>query len=260
MKNYTIATLGLALILTLSSVASAATQGVYGEAGGSAEASVGVSGMVNSSLGTEVKGVVNALVGAKATTSGSADSSGSTSGSANAGTTNALEVVVVTRADVDAGTAGTVSVSPASVSSGADLSGFVAAQIAADENVSEVKASANNISVTYKQQAKLFGLIPVTVNATATVRADGSVDVRYPWYAFLMTTNENDLEATIESRVEALVSANVTGEADADLALTFSAQAMLINEVRSVMEQELTADVAADAEVAVEGGGVVEVK
>ena len=258
MKNY--ASTGLILALVLSFSMPAEAQSVYGEADGSAETSVGVSGAVNSSFGAEVKGVVNALVGAEAATSGSVDASGSADGSANADASNTLEVIVVTRADIDAETAGAVSISPSSVSSDADLSGFVAAQIAADENVSEVKASSNNVSVTYEQQAKLFGIIPVTVNATATVRADGSVDVRYPWYAFIMVTNESALETEIENRVEATLSANATGEASARATLTAQAQAVLVNEVRSAMEQSLAADVAADAEVAVEGGSVVEVK
>ena len=260
MKNY--ASTGLILALVLSFSMPAEAQSAYGEADGSAETSVGVSGAVNSSFGAEVKGVVDALIGAKATTSGSVDASGSADDSANAGDSNTLEVIVVTRADVDADTAGSASISPASVSSGADLPEFVAAQIAADENISEVKASANNVSVTYEQQAKLFGLIPVTVNATATVRADGSVDVRYPWYAFLMVTNESALEAAIESRVGAVLSggASAAAEGSAGATLTASAQAVLINEVRSAMAQSLAADVAADAEVAIEGGGVVEVK
>ena len=258
MKNYASAGLILALVLSFSVPAEA--QSVYGEADGSTETSVGVSGVVNSSFGAEVKGVVDALIGTKATTSGSADFSGGADGSANAGASNTLEVVVVTRADIDVETAGSASISPSSVSSDADLPEFVAAQIAADENVSEVKASANNVSVTYEQQAKLFGFIPVTVDVTATVRADGSVDVRYPWYAFLMVTNESALETVIENRVEAIVSANATGKASAGATLTAQAQAVLVNEVRSVMAQSLAADVAADAEVTVEGGGVVEVK
>lgn len=257
MKKYTIT--GLVLALMFSTVAPAAAESVYGSAESSAETSAGVSAVVNSGLGTGVKGVVNALIGAGATSSGSSDASVGTSGVGDR-ETGALEVVVVTRADVDAGTATAVSVSPASVRSGADLSGFVAAQIAADKNVSGVESSSDNVSVTYKQRAKLFGLIPVTVNATATVLADGSVDVQYPWYAFLMATNEGELEAAIEGRVESVLSTGAGAEGDAGLELSSSAQATLISEVRSVMEQGLMADVAADAAVAAEGSGAVEIK
>src|SRR3989344_5691018 len=133
MNNY--ASLGLIFALVLSFSMPAEAQSAYGEAGGSADTSVGVSGAVNSSFGAEVKGVVDALVGAKATTSGSVDASGSADGSANAGDSNTLEVIVVTRADIDVDTAGSASISPSAVSSDADLSGFVAAQIAADENI-----------------------------------------------------------------------------------------------------------------------------
>ncbi len=261
MKNYT--TFALVLALTLPSAAFAAAQGVYGKVEGSAETSADVSGAVNSGLGTEVKGVVNARIGAEATTSGSPDTSEDTSSAPGVGT-RAIGGIVVTRADVDAGATAAINVSPASVYSDADLSGFVAAQITADKNVAEIEASSDNVSVTYKQKAKLFGLIPVTVNATAIVLADGSVDVQYPWYAFLMVTNEGSLEAAIEDRVGAIVSANAVAnavaEVGASLELSSSAQAMLISEVRSIMDQELAADIAADAAVAAKGGGVVEVE
>ena len=131
-------------------------------------------------------------------------------------------------------------------------------EIRGDENVSKVEASADNVSVAYKQRAWLFGVVPVMVKALATVRADGSVDVQYPWYAFLMITNEADLEAQVASRVGALVSLGSDAEAEAVVGFTASAQAQIVDEVRSVMESQLAADLNAEAAVDAAVGANIE--
>lgn len=211
-----------ALVVTVLSImlpASVYAASISNDTEGSAD--VGVSGTVNANLGA----------------SGEAD--------VVLGIPGAIEVVV-TRSDVEGEGAVSASASPESVSVDTDVSGFVAAQVASDENVSKIESSAHRISVTYPQKARLFGFIPVTVDATATVLADGTVNVRYPWYAFLMVTNQTALESEIESRVTSLNSLSVrsvSAEADAELELAASVQAKLIDEVRTVMESTLTADV-----------------
>lgn len=229
MKNAIIA---LVLSIMLPAGAYAVSVSTYGDS--SAETNVGVSGSVN----------VN--VGAGATTSAGSDTSAETRASETTSADVVVEVperatvIVITRSDVEASGEISASVSPASVGSEADLSGFVAAQIVADENLSKVESSSSRVSVTYPQKAMLFGFIPVTVKATATVEADGTVDVQYPWYAFLMVTNETALEVGIEAEVPSLSSATVDATISADL--TAQAQAELIDEVRAVMEAQLALD------------------
>ncbi|MBI4079893.1 hypothetical protein HY414_01515 [Candidatus Kaiserbacteria bacterium] len=202
------------------------------------DVSVGSGGSAN--VGVGVPGSADVQVGAKSTTS--ADTNTSAESTAVVETVVSIpagaEVIVITRSDVEAGGTVEASAAPSSVQAESDLSGFVAAQIMADVNVSKVETSRDRISVTYPQKAKLLGFIPVTVQATAMVEADGSVDVQYPWYAFLMVTNEADLEAEIASRIVA----KATLETSATAELTANAQAELIDEVRAVMQNELAVD------------------
>lgn len=132
----------------------------------------------------------------------------------------------------------------------ADLSGFVATEISADENISKIETSSKNVSVTYNQPAKLFGIIPVTVKATATVSAEGKVDVTYPWFAFMLTTNEANLEASIRNRIGVTASVVSAATADADTGFAAATQAEIISEVRAAMEANLTADASANSSAA----------
>ncbi len=268
-----------------------------------------VGGIVDTGLGARVKGVVNAIIGGPASSSnsgggssggsagsntGSASGSGSTQGSATVSGTSGADIVtiVITRADVDGGATVSVSASPANVRTNADLGGFIAAQVQADKNVSQVEASADNVAVTYKQNAKLFGFIPITIDATATVDAGGNVNIKYPWYAFLASTNSAELEAKIQDRVDAVLGANVSGNASAQgtlaanagkngvvsgnasatgtaqananaeavAKLTAEAQAKLVAEIKAVMESELAADAEANVNAAANAGGNVNVQ
>lgn len=186
----------------------------------------------------------------------SAEADASVGGNEDGTTTNEVvigagdvEVVVITRADIDSDAEVSASASPSTVSTDADISGYVAAQMAADSNVSKMESSRSRVTVTYPQKAMLFSVVPVTVQATATVLADGTVDVRYPWFAFLMVTNEADLESEIESRVSTLPSSSLTATMDASLELSARAQAELIDTVRVAMESELSAATAVAASI-----------
>ncbi|KKW44028.1 MAG: hypothetical protein UY94_C0037G0004 [Parcubacteria group bacterium GW2011_GWA2_56_21] len=312
-------TIGLALPVAAQSVygtVDAGTQVTVGSGGTNVSGDTSVSGsgsvdgIVDTNLGADVKGVVNAIIGGSASSSNSgsgstgsgsagASGNGSTQGSVTVsgqgGVDADLGIIVITRADVDGDAAVSGSVSPADVSTDAELSSFIAAQVQADKNVSQVEASADNVAVTYKQNAKLFGFIPITVDATATVDAGGKVNVKYPWYAFLASTNKADLKAKIQSRVDAVLdgsmgadvagnagltgnananvgNTNVSGNAAADASanaeasanvvakLTAEAQAKLIAEIKAVMESELAADANASANAAANAGGNVNVR
>jgi len=244
MKIYATA---LAILTVLSGSTAFAQTSAQGSAG------AGLSGIVDSEISTQVKNVVETLIGVDATTSVSggatvnATNGTNTNASAdtNADATAGISVITISRADVEGGNTETSVIAASSVRTQADLSGYVAAQIVADENISEVEASAQDVSVTYAQRAKLFGFVPVHVEATATVMADGSVDVSYPWYAFLMTTNEAELEASLHESVEG--SAALAATADASVGFDSQAQAELVNEIRTTMEAELEAALAAEA-------------
>ena len=262
-----------ALVLSFGIALPVSALDAYGNVDSATEGSVNVgTGNTNADVGVDV------TVGSQTSGSGTSGS-GSVEGSTNVDTSVqtsgninvAGDTVVITRADIKADTVTTSSVAPASVKTNADLSGYVAAQMKADENISAVESASDSVAVTYKQKAKLFGFIPVKVNATATVDAAGNVTVRYPWYAFLMATNKADLEARLQDRVDAVFAANVAMNTDAsasanaaaDVAadvnataeasgeLTAAQQALIVQEIRGAMQAELEAavDASADARV-----------
>lgn len=192
-------------------------------------AALNVDGTVNSAtqgmvqVGNEANADVSAQadadvdIGAGSETSGTtSDADARASGSANANAGVSIQPLVITRADVDAGTVEATISSPSAVATRAQLSGYAAAEMKADSNIASIEAASDNVAVTYTQKAKLLGFIPVMVNATATVDAAGNVEVSYPWYAFLMVTNKADLEARIQDGVNAELGANGTLNAGAD--------------------------------------------
>jgi len=188
-----------------------------------------------------------------AQSSSSADASVTTE--ANAGVT--IQPLIITRGDVDAGRVEATVLSPSAVKTRAELSGYAAAEMKADSNIASIEAASDNVAVTYKQSAKLFGFIPVTIDATATVDANGNVEVSYPWYAFLMVTNKADLEARIQNQVSANVdldaSANVeanagaSASAEAAAQLSAEAQARIVAAVKAAMQAQLEAQLNASA-------------
>ncbi|PIR83630.1 hypothetical protein COU18_03025 [Candidatus Kaiserbacteria bacterium CG10_big_fil_rev_8_21_14_0_10_51_14] len=242
-----------AVVLSLGFVlpVSALTVDTSGSVQGSGLGSVGATG-----AGVDI----NVDVGVGATTSGGGSQDGTTSTSGNASSNvngNAsvdANALLITRVDIDTGTVKATSAAPASVETRADLSGYVAAQMQSDANIASVETASDNVAVTYKQYARLFGFIPVTLDATATVQADGSVKVSYPWYAFLAVTNKADLETKLEQRVDAALSANAQLEASANASaevtgsLSASEQAQVVQAVKTVMQAELDAALEARAD------------
>jgi len=244
--------LGFALpaaALNVDGTVNTATQGTVSVGGAGADATVDANVGVDVGVGGQTSG----------TTSGDAQGSGSADASAtmqaNAGVT--VQPLIITRGDVDAGRVGATISSPSAVKTRAELSGYAAAEMKADSNIASIEAASDNVAVTYKQHAKLFGFIPVTIDATATVDASGNVEVSYPWYAFLMTTNKADLEARIQSQVSADINldASANAEANADASATAEAvaelsagtQAKVVAAVKAAMQAQLEAELNASA-------------
>ena len=267
-------------------------------------AALNVDGSVNSATegtvnvgGAGANGTAQANIGVGVDVGADADSSGTTSGSGTAGSGSAdasatieanagvsIQPLIITRAHIDSGAVAATVSSPSGVKTQADLSGYIAAEMKADKNISSVEAASGEVVVTYKQPAKLFGFIPVTIAATATVDASGNVEVSYPWYAFLMVTNKSDLEARIQDSVsaelganaaqsasvgqdgivsgnasatgtaQANANANANATAEATAQLTAEAQAKVVAAVKAAMQAELNADLNASV------GGTVSVQ
>lgn len=159
-------------------------------------------------------------------------------------TSAATEANITT--DVSAQTGSTIELDinlPTNVSSEADVKTYSDALIKSDTNVSSVDSSADEVSVSYKERLHVFGFIPVWGTVKSTVRADGTVEVRYPWYSFLSSTSRAEVESRVQNSVDvALKDRTETGS-------SFSArtQAGLIAAMRAALKTSYEADVAAEA-------------
>ena len=132
-----------------------------------------------------------------------------------------------------------------------DLSAYVESQMSADTNLKNVTHTDSSVTVAYKQPAKLFGLIPSSLTATTEIKADGTVTVSYPWYAFLYskTVTSTDLETSISSTVSGLLVAEtiITPEAKAEIVsrIQTTLAGSFTTKTNTTVETETTSDTSA---------------
>ena len=155
--------------------------------------------------------------------------------------------LMIVRADVQSGSVAATSVNPASVSSRANLSGYIAAQMKQDKKISAVESASEKVSVTYKQPAKLFGVFRITLNTRVEVDRGGNVKISYPWYAFLTDANKTGVETALQSAFDASFPVNRYAEYGAVFNAT--AQAQVIDEVVHVLSGQLSTDASVNADV-----------
>lgn len=264
--------------------------------GVSGSGSVEVSGNINSSsssddsvgIGASIKAMLSALIDGSTNNNADDAANGSTrSADGNStglfgigGTVSSeLETVLLTRDDVEKGNFVVSTTNAAAVNNAAEMRSYISAEMNEDANLESVEVADDAVEVTYKQKARLFTLIPVTVKATAIVRTDGDVKVSYPWYSFLMSTDKAELETKIQKRVSGLVDAmaDVSAALDASASVsagengastnvnaemaarvTSRAQAMIVSEVKAAMAESLAeAEAATDVRAGVSADATV---
>ena len=89
------------------------------------------------------------------------------------------------------------------VRSAASLESYASATVRADERLESIEVADGRMDMTYRKEAKFLWLIPVSMTVDVSVSENGEVAVRYPWYAFLMQTDERraDLEARLAAEI-----------------------------------------------------------
>jgi len=207
---------------------------------------LGTDASVRANVGSNSVGV-----GAEATTTATTSHNPAASGNgadveAEIGTNALVQggVLRMTRAEISARSESATSVrvdAPSSVQTEADLAAYATALLRSDENVGGVEASQEAVSLWYKARARLFGFIPIFVQAKGTVRTGGEASVDYPWYAFLATKNEALLRSDVEAAAQ--VAASARTEFDA------ATQANLIQALHVAMRSNLQAELAAEGAV-----------
>lgn len=166
------------------------------------------------------------------------------------------------RANENSAVASQATIDPATITTKGQLNAYAKALAAADENVEGVEIDKEKVELNYRQKAKFLGFIPVSIRTDVTVNADGSVNVSYPWYSFLMAKNRAEVESSVEARVTTIILAGggVSGGAEAAAEFSAETQARVLKTVREILRAnlELEAETNIDAEAEATAGGTVE--
>jgi len=110
-----------------------------------------------------------------------------------------------------------------SVRTSASLESYAAATVRSDERLKSLEMTENGMEMVYRKAAKFLWIFPASLTARVTVDQQGDVEVRYPWYAFLMSTDESKaaLEAEIRDEVNA-IDDSIEAAGDAEVTVTAS--------------------------------------
>lgn len=184
------------------------------------------------------------------TTNVDANFEANVSGSANeTAASTSVASVVITRSDIAQNEQAVTHMSSASVTNDASLSLFARNVVAENEDVEKVSVNDDAVTLWYRQDAKLFGIIPIGLRTEVTADATGDVAITYPWYHFLVTTKDDVDEGTVEARVQAAIS----GQANAQGSVQIHAatlRARILEALESVFHTSVQASANAHADAA----------
>jgi hypothetical protein len=160
-------------------------------------------------------------------------------GGAGSGTSDTGSVMVsIMPTDVDSMTVvNTTTLDAAAVATSADLNAYAKATTASDKNVRKIESSSSSVSLGYFERAHLFGFIPVTVTVVGNVAADGTVSVTYPWYSFLLSTDRDAIQTSLQNRVQAEMTTMMIAPSSST-PFTAVDQAHLLADIRTVLKTE----------------------
>jgi len=103
------------------------------------------------------------------------------------------------------------------VRSEASLESYAATAVRDTDRIESLELGTEGMRMLYRTDAKFLWFIPASLNTDIAIGTEGQVTARYPWYAFLMSTNEtsDELASRIQSRIEVLA-ADTEGTTSAD--------------------------------------------
>lgn len=121
------------------------------------------------------------------------------------------------------------------------LEAYAHSLVQEDANVSAVVLSSNNVALSYRMPAKLLGLFSVNVPVTVSANASGKMEVSYPWYSFLLSTDRVALSIRAEAAAANALSAHVASETE----LSALDQVRLMNSLHMTLKSQTELQIAA---------------
>lgn len=138
---------------------------------------------------------------------------------------------------------------PLEVESRSDLEAYASSRMATTDRIENAEFSGERMRVSFKEDGRFLGFIPVTMTSHAEVNADGSVKVTRPWYGFMVATDasaDGDLESRIEAATRA--SSELMAETSGTASLSASTQAQILDVIVASLESSTQASASGSIE------------
>ena len=118
-----------------------------------------------------------------------------------------------------------------------------------DNSTEEVLGSTQDtVEVEYREEGKFLALVPIKFTARAIVRADGTIELKYPWYSVLTIDKKSELETRIKVAVDNALKARLVGSVQAEgkvanPVFTLVEAAEVTTQIRRILKADLGEDV-----------------
>ena len=114
-------------------------------------------------------------------------------------------------ADMAAGEETSAAVSPKNVTTVSELESYARATVRSDALVDSMNFTDQRVEVKYREEGQLLALIPITYTVSVTAKADGTVEVKYPWYSIVTVNRKDDIESRAKVAVDNALRARMVG-------------------------------------------------
>jgi hypothetical protein len=133
------------------------------------------------------------------------------------------------------------------VATDADLNAYTAAALSSDSTanagisatddavIKTVAYQDNGVTADFSQPVKFLGLFPTSIDATATVTADGTTMVTYPWYSFLVRKHATAINDIFQAQVTDATAGKAQLSANASATMPDSTKAMVLDALRQAI-------------------------
>ncbi|KKW13779.1 MAG: hypothetical protein UY54_C0028G0008, partial [Parcubacteria group bacterium GW2011_GWA2_50_10b] len=102
-------------------------------------------------------------------------------------------------------------VSPKNVTTVSELESYARATVRSDALVDSMNFTDQRVEVKYREEGQLLALIPITYTVSVTAKADGTVEVKYPWYSIVTVNRKDDIESRAKVAVDNALRARMVG-------------------------------------------------
>jgi hypothetical protein len=114
-----------------------------------------------------------------------------------------------------------------------DLRAYASTTLKNDPSIDELRFKGREVQVGYKEHGKFLGLFKMPYTVHVVANADGTVSVKYPWYAFLFARDREAVDTEISTAVQGIVGnvSTTTG----NVSLSASTAAEIVDAIRGIL-------------------------